>query len=130
MHILNSSELFKVYSRYNQIFEKYKDSFKGKIKLYLKNLEPEDKTLLSSLSVPNIDQMDNTLHAQANKYYQIFGIKPNGDIFGISKDELQTENYKQFYTSIILNRLTAPNINKKCIVPYFLKLHNTNNKAK
>ena len=126
VHIVNSTDLFKVYSRYNQIFQKYKDSFKGKIKLYLKQLFTEDKNLLRSQKIPNIAEMDTTLKSQSNKIYQIFGIKPNGDIFGIGKDELQTEKYIEFYTSIIINRLAAPNINKKCIVPYFLNMETFN----
>ncbi len=122
VHIVNSSELFKVYSRYNQIFEKYKDSFKGKIKLYLKKLLNDDKALLRSQKVENIAQMEAALNSQSNLYYQIFGIKPNGNIFGMGKDDLQTEKYRNFYKSIIINRLAAPNINKKCIVPYFLNM--------
>lgn len=121
VHIVNSSELFKVYSRYEQIFKKYRD-FKGKFKLYMKKLDTDDIDLLRRLRVDNINTMTNLLDSQEEKYYQIFGIKPNGDVFGISKEELQTDKYRGFYKSLILNRLSAPNINKKCIVPYFFNM--------
>ena len=82
-------------------------------------MEPYDKVLLKSINYTDdqISTLTEQLKDQPYKFYHIFGIKPNGDIFGITKSDLRTEKYIQFYNSRIINRLSAPNINKKCILP-------------
>jgi hypothetical protein len=121
IHIINSSELFKVYSRYKQIFSKFSNA---KFYLYLKKLEPADKQLLRDQQETNhyIEKISELLISQSEPYYQIYGIKPNGSIFAITKDDLKIKKYIDFYSSRVINRISVPNINKKCVGPYFLNM--------
>jgi len=128
IHIVNSSDVFKVYSRYKQIFTKFPNV---QIKLYLKKLEYSDKRLFGENGYEKefIESLDIKLKEQnSGIVYQIFGIKPNGDIFGIKKDDLKIKKYQCFYNSITINRIVTPNINKRCIQPYVfdMKLYDKN----
>ncbi len=125
IHIINSTDLFKVYSRYTQIFSKFPNA---KIKIYLKELVNDDiqffKQNLKYTSA-HITYIQEQTNAQVPlTAYEIIGIKPNGEIFGIMKDQLkEDEKYHKFYRSIFINRLSSPNINKRCIMQYAIDMN-------
>jgi hypothetical protein len=54
--------------------------------------------------------------------YSIFGIKPNGQPFGIFTKWLKDNKYIKFYESIPINKISSPNINKRCIMPYAVSM--------
>jgi hypothetical protein len=122
IHIMNFSEIYKVYSRFEQI-KKY--AADATIKLYFNgNNWNSNDDIFFNKNFANFSQEDRNKYIEqikSNKIdyaYQIVGIKPNGDIFGIMKDDLKKDDYINFYINPIINRLSAPNNNKRCIIKY------------